>query len=62
MQKKIEKIFFFWDNCIQIGYVKLSLLSREYLSSAINVLKNSLKILHITKRDLFQLNYLHSDQ
>ena len=34
----------------------------EYLSSAVNVLTNSLKIFHVTKRDPFQLNYLDSDQ
>ena len=34
----------------------------EYLSYAVNVLTNSLKILNITKRDFFQLNYLESDQ
>ena len=38
------------------------LLRREYLSSAVNVLTNSRKILHITKIDFFQLKFLHSDQ
>ena len=38
-KKKNSEIFFcFWDKCVWIGYVKLSLLSREYLSSAANVL------------------------
>ena len=62
MQKNIEKKLFFLDKCIWIGWIKLSLLRRENLSSAVNVLTNSLKILHVTKRDFFQLNYLHSDQ
>ena len=36
----------------------MSLLRRKYLSSAVNVLRNSLKILHITKRNLVKLNCL----
>ena len=31
---------------------------REYLSSGVNVLTNSLKISYMTKADFFQLNYL----
>ena len=54
MQRKIEKKYF--------GSAKLSLLRTEHLSLELNVLRNSRKILHSTKRDLFQLNYLHSDQ
>ena len=38
------------------------LLRRKYLSSAVNALKNCPKILHITKRHVFRLNSLHSDQ
>ena len=52
----------FWDNCIWVCCVKVHLLRREYLSSAVNVLANNVKIFHVTKRNLFQLNYLHSDQ
>ena len=68
MEEKIEKklfskmFFCFWDNCVRIGCVKLSLLRREYLSSAVNVLTNSYKALHLTKTDFFLLNYLPSDQ
>ena len=58
----MRKICCFWDKCIWIGSLRFSLLRREYLSSTVNVLINSLKILHVTKRDLFQLNYLHSDE
>ena len=50
-RRKLGKKFFFWDNCIWKGCVKLSLSRREYLSSAVNVLTNSVKIFHITKRD-----------
>ena len=60
--KNWEKAFCFWDNCVQIGCVKLSLLRREYLSSAVNVLTNSYKALHLTKTDFFRLNYLPNDQ
>ena len=38
MKKKIEKRFSFSGNYIWIGCIKLSLLTREYLSSAVNVL------------------------
>ena len=62
MQRKIDKkAFCFGDNSIWSGCVKLSLLRKEYLSSAVNVLTNSYKILHITKRDIFQLIYLQND-
>ena len=61
-EENSENVFSFWDTSIWIGYVKLSLLGREYLSSAVYVLTNSLKILHSTKRDFFELNYFQSDQ
>ena len=35
---------------------------QEYLSSAASVLRNSLKNLHITKRDFFKLNIVQNDQ
>ena len=61
-KKNWEKVFAFWDNCIWRCCHKLSLLRREYLSSAVNVLTNSPVILHITERDFFQPNCLYSDQ
>ena len=61
-KKKIRKSFLFGDNLVGIGCVKLSLLRREYLSSAVNVLTNSYKALHLTKTDFFRLNYLPNDQ
>ena len=60
--KNLEKAFCFWDNCVQIGFVKLSLLRKEYLSSAVNVLKNSYKALRLTKTDFFWHKYLPDDQ
>ena len=63
IQKPIqENVFCLWDNCISIGCVKLSLLRREYLSLAVNVLTNCFQILHVTKGDIFRINFLRSDQ
>ena len=61
-EKNSEKVFSFPDNCIWIGSVKLSLLKREYLSSALSLLIKSLEILHVTNRDFLQDNFLNSDQ
>ena len=61
-EKNWEEVFSFWDNSIWISSVKLSLLCREYLSSAVNVLTNRLRIFHSTKKNFSQLNYVHSDQ
>ena len=63
MQKKIEKkLLCFLDHCVWIDCVNLSLLRRENLWPAVNVLTNSPKILHITKRGFFQLNWFQVDQ
>ena len=63
MQKKLhENIFFLCEKCILIACVKFSLLRREYLSSVVNLLTNSLTIFHITKRDLFKLTCVRSHQ
>ena len=48
--KNSEKVFCFWDNCIWIGIVKLSLLRTGYFSSAANVLRTSPKISHVKKK------------
>ena len=61
MQEKIEKNLFVFEISVPIGCVKLSLLRREYWSSAVNVLTNTYKALHLTKTDLFRLNYLQND-
>ena len=44
-----------------LRWIVINKMTTEYLSSALNVWKNSPKILHITKRDFIYLNYLHSD-
>ena len=48
-EKSSEKIFCFWDKCIWIVCFELSLVIREYLSLAVNVLKKVLKTFHVTK-------------
>ena len=62
IETHLENVFFLWDNCIWIGCFKLFLLRREYLWSAVNMLTNIFKTLHVTNRDFSQLNCLHSDQ
>ena len=47
--KNWEFFFGFWDNCICIGCVKHSVLLREYFSSGIDMLTNSLEISDTTK-------------
>ena len=60
--KNSEEVFCFWDNSIWIGFFKLSLLRREYIWSAINVLTNRLRILHSTNTDFFESNFVQSNQ
>ena len=52
MQRKIEKTSFVFDILVSelVRCVNFSLLRRECLSSAINVLRNSLKILNRTRK------------
>ena len=51
----------FGDNGVRIGCVNLSLLRREYLSLAVNVLTNTYKVLLLTKTEFFRVNYLEND-
>ena len=63
MQRKIEKKSFLSEILVsELLAVELSFLRREYLSRAVNVSTNSVKILHSTKRAFFELNYLQIDQ
>ena len=57
-----EKVSSFWDNCIWIGIVKLSLLRRGYFSPVGNVLNSGPKIWDVNNGNFFQLNWLESDQ
>ena len=62
MQEKIEeKLLVVEIISSELVVVKLSLLRGEYLSSAVNVLTNTYKALHLTKTDFFRLNYLQND-
>ena len=45
-------MFCFWDKCIWIVWIHLSLLIREYLSLAVHVLRKGLKNFHVSKSDL----------
>ena len=57
-EKSWGKLSCFWDNCIWIGIVELSLLRTGYFSSAGILLTSNPKVLHVNKR-LFptQLNW-----
>ena len=62
MENKIQKVFSFWDNSMWMGCIKLSLLGREHLSTALIVLTKRLKLSHITKRDFLELNWIPVEQ
>ena len=53
------RIFFcFLDNCMWVCCVKLSKLWRKYLSSAVIMLKNSPKILHIERSSISSISFI----
>ena len=59
MLKEIQKKFFVSEIVAsKYVYYKLSLLRREYLPSTVNRSTKSPKILDITQRDSFNLNFL----
>ena len=60
--KNSEKVFYFLNNCIWIGIVKLSLLRKGCFSLAANVLTSSSNIWHVNKRQFFEVNFLGSDR
>ena len=62
LAKNLGKLFCFWDNCISIDIVKLSLLRTGFFLSAANVLRSSPKIWHVNNRDFLQVNWLGTDQ
>ena len=53
--KNAEKVFCFWENGASSCCVKFTMFRREYLSSVVNVLTNSVKISDATIGDFFQL-------
>ena len=63
MQKKIEKIFFDFE-IIAFELVPLDtrFTEREYLSSGVNMLTNSLKTLDTTKTEFFERIFFLNDQ
>ena len=54
--KNTEKVFGFWNKSIWSWGRKFCVLRQEYLSSAVNVLANNLKIYDKSKAVFFQLN------
>ena len=52
-QKNSEKMFCFLDKCMWIACFHLSLLIREYLSSAVNVLRKGVRNFHLSKSDFY---------
>ena len=50
-EKNSKNMFCFWDKCIWIVYINLSLLIREYLSLGVNVLRKGLRNFHVSKSD-----------
>ena len=50
-EKNSQKNFGSWDKGVWIVSFQLSLLIREYLSSQVNVLRKSLKNIHVSKSD-----------
>ena len=53
-EENSEKVFCFWDRCIWIVWIHLSLLLREYVSLAVNVLRKGLKNFHESESDFCQ--------
>ena len=54
--KNPKKVFRFWDKRVWNCCSKFCVLRQEYLSSAVNVLANSLKIYEQSKAVFFQFN------
>ena len=55
--KNAEIVFRFWNKSVWSRCRKFSVLRQEYMSSAVNVLANSLKIYDQSKAVFFQLNF-----
>ena len=61
-KEKLEKYFRFLDNRIWIGSHKFSQYWTGYLTSAVNVLRNILKIWLNSTGDIFQINFSQNDE
>ena len=63
MEQKSEKKFFVCEIILsELVSLNVPLLRTGYFSSAANVLTSSTKILHVNKKDFFQLDWFGSDQ
>ena len=60
--KNSEKIITSLDNWIGTGFFKVSVLSRQYFSSGVNVLTNGPKILDTTKTDICKFKFSQNDR
>ena len=62
MQKKVEQIFFhLWIVAFEMVALHTGFYWEEYLSSGVNMLKNSLKISVTTKTEFLELISCQSD-
>ena len=62
-RKKLAKYFWIWRQLHWNWFPQtLAFTEREYLSSDVNILTNSMKISDTTRKELFELIFLHSYQ
>ena len=61
MQRKMEKKSFVSEIIVSEWYALNCLCKEGNTCLAVNMLTNSLKILHSTNIDFFQLDYMHRD-
>ena len=61
--KNLRKYFRFWRK-LELNWFRLRLTSteRNYLSSGVSMLRNSLKISDTTKKKIFKVNFFQIDQ
>ena len=62
MEKKIEKKIVFEKIAFQFISLNTNFTEREYLSLAVNMLTNSLKIWDTTKKKLLELKFFQIDR
>ena len=62
VKQKTQKELFFLNNCIWENSCNFSILQKEYLWLAVNMLANSANNSDISRRDTFQLYLRQSDK
>ena len=63
MEKRIQEIFFDFEIiAFELVPLTLAFIEREYLSSGVHMLTNSLKILDTTKAEFFELIFFLNDK